>query len=114
MFLFVDQDDITRQQIIQFKTLLAQGDQIGYSSADCYVAVFNTQVSNDKWYLGTQVLQDIVVVFHNTAAGQTSKIGIAPSINKDMQFHNLKNNYWPDGDYVNWCPAAFRANDMSY
>jgi hypothetical protein len=37
---------------------------VGYSNNDCYLSIFDTGKDEDNWYLGTQALQEIVVIFY--------------------------------------------------
>ena len=50
--------------VLLFKDILAAGDQIGYSKDNCYLTIFDTGVAEDNWYLGTQALKDLVLIFY--------------------------------------------------
>jgi hypothetical protein len=57
---------------------------VGYSNNDCYLSIFDTGKDEDNWYLGTQALQEIVVIFYqeSESLGSNTKIGIGKSIEK--------------------------------
>jgi len=64
-FNLLDDEKNDQNVNLLFKDILASGEEIGgYSKDNCYLTIFDTGVADDNWYLGTQALKDLVLIFY--------------------------------------------------
>ena len=56
--------------------LLVDGFQFGKRNDDCYIGVISTNIESSPWYIGVQMLQELMLVFDNSQdAGPRIGIG---------------------------------------
>jgi len=56
--------------------LLVDGFQFAKTNDDCYIGVISTNIEFSPWYIGVQMLQELMLVFDNSQdAGPRIGIG---------------------------------------
>ena len=89
---------------VNFEDMLVKGELIGEDADTCFLAVFkSTEIDQDTWYMGNQVMKKYYAVFDAAAADEKSQdyitFGIAHKVSNltfDYEQGAVQNVFYDD------------------